>query len=267
MKTRHCMYEELLDARLVELKHNVNLIKQRMDRYPHDHLRVIKVNGKSYYCLTDENTRKSRYLRKENISIAKQISQRDYDYNYLKIAEKEIKDIERLLAKSYPLQMESCYSDANKGRKILIDPFTMSEQDYIQNWLERPYKTKGFQDTDTTGFYTEKGERVRSKSEILIANMLLSMNIPYKYECPIQLGQTIIYPDFTILDVKRKQEKYLEHFGMMGDMEYVSSMMLKLSTYERNGIFLGDRLICTFESIKKPLNSSILKEKLEKLVY
>ena len=55
-------------------------------------------------------------------------------------------------------------------------------------------------------------------------------------------------PDFTILDVKGRTEKYLEHFGMMGDIDYVNNMVLKISSYEQNNIFLGDRLICTFES-------------------
>ena len=35
---------------------------------------------------------------------------------------------------------------------------------------------------------------------------------------------------------------------MMGDIDYVNTMVFKISTYEQNDIFLGDRLICTFES-------------------
>ena len=73
-------------------------------------------------------------------------------------------------------------------------------------------------------------------------------------------------PDFTILDVKGRRERYLEHFGMMGDLDYVNNMMLKISTYEKNNIFIGDKLICTFESAKRPLNISTLKNKLSMLL-
>ena len=119
---------------------------------------------------------------------------------------------------------------------------------------------------DTPVIMTERGERVRSKSEKIMADYFYRKNIPYKYECPLKLNDLIIYPDFTILDVKRRQEKYLEHFGMMGDLDYVSNMMLKIATYEQNNIFIGDRLICTFESIRRPLSVSVLRNKLNILI-
>jgi len=142
----------------------------------------------------------------------------------------------------------------------------MSDEDYIKQWLAISYESKSFTENDATEYYTDNGERVRSKSEILIANILKSLDIPYKYECPIKLGKITMYPDFTILDVKERREKYLEHFGMMGDIDYVNNMMLKIATYEQNNIFIGDRLICTFESAKRPLNISALKNKLNMLL-
>ena len=130
----------------------------------------------------------------------------------------------------------------------------------------KPTVNNRFTENDTTEYYTDKGERVRSKSEIIIANMLKTLNIPYKYECPLKIGDILLYPDFTILDVKGRRERYLEHFGMMGDLDYVNNMMLKISTYEKNNIFIGDKLICTFESAKRPLNISTLKNKLSMLL-
>lgn len=38
---------------------------------------------------------------------------------------------------------------------------------------------------------TDKGERVKSKSELTIANALYRSKIPYKYECPIILHNGI----------------------------------------------------------------------------
>lgn len=200
------------------------------------------------------------------VEKAQLLAQRDYDFNYLKIAKEEIKAIEKYLSYDYQAKLEACYSDSHEARKVLINPFEITDEDFVKSWINIPYIPKGFNDNDSTDYYTEKSERVRSKSEVIIANTLNLLNIPYKYECPLQLDQTTIYPDFTILNVNKRKVIYLEHFGLMGDPDYVSNMMLKISTYERNGIFVGDTLICTFESSRKPLSNGILKRKLEQLV-
>lgn len=52
---------------------------------------------------------------------------------------------------------------------------------------------------------------------------------------------------------------------MMDDMNYVSSLVYKLNTYEKNGIYLGVNLFLTYETSKKPLNARALDEMLKKL--
>lgn len=256
----------MLKTRLFELNTNVKAIKMRLNKYPKGMLKVRKNNTGFSYCIKDTDTKKVAYVRKENIKQAQIIAQRDYEQSYLKIAEKEISDIERMLAKNYSNKTKICYSGINEGRKKLVQPFEMSDDDYIKQWLVIPYEAKTFKENDVTEYYTDNGERVRSKSEIIIANTLKSLKIPYKYECPLKIGNTIVYPDFTILDVKVREEKYLEHFGMMGDLDYVNNMMLKITTYEQNNIIFGDKLICTFESANRPLNISTLKNKLRTLL-
>ena len=108
---------------------------------------------------------------------------------------------------------------------------------------------------DTPEYYTDRGEQVRSKSEILIANMLNQRGIPYRYECAIYLdNNTKFFPDFTILNVRKRKVIYHEHFGMMNDPDYCESVVYKLASYNRNGYFLGDDLTCTWESEKHPFN-------------
>lgn len=46
------------------------------------------------------------------------------------------------------------------------------------------YKGKELND-DTMEIYTQKGERVRSKSEKILADYFYYNNISYKYECPL----------------------------------------------------------------------------------
>ena len=113
---------------------------------------------------------------------------------------------------------------------------------------------------------TERGELVRSKSEKIIADKLYMMGIPYRYEYPLMLDDGItVYPDFTILKMPERKEVYLEHFGMMDDEEYVNKMLFKISTYERNGIFIGVNLFVTYETSKRPINTKALNNQLKEL--
>ena len=75
------------------------------------------------------------------------------------------------------------------------------------------------------------------------------------------MGQ--IYPDFTVLNVKKRKEYYWEHFGMMDDPSYAEKVLQKLSTYEQNGIFPGEQLIITFETRKNPLNQKQISNLIE----
>ena len=109
-----------------------------------------------------------------------------------------------------------------------------------------------------------KDERVRSKSELIFADMLSKGGVPYRYEYPMYLrGMGKIYPDFTVLNVKKRKEMFWEHFGMMDDPTYVESAIKKIATYEQNGIFPGENLIMTFETRKNSINQRLVKGLIE----
>ena len=59
------------------------------------------------------------------------------------------------------------------------------------------------------------GKMLRSKSEAMIEQALLYANIPYRYECKLELDNKILYPDFTMLHPEMKEKYYWEHMGMM----------------------------------------------------
>ena len=94
-------------------------------------------------------------------------------------------------------------------------------------------------------YTTADGNRVRSKSEVIICNLLASAGITYKYEEPLLYGDgKRISPDFTIY-LPDGTIRYWEHLGMLGNEEYDARWTDKLQIYER--YFLG-QLIKTYES-------------------
>ena len=115
-------------------------------------------------------------------------------------------------------------------------------------WEKVAYQGKPFKE-DSSEIYSERGERVRSKSEKMIADKLLMMGIPYRYEYPLKLnGFGTVYPDFTILDVSTNEIIYWEHFGRMDDLDYANKTIRKINQYARNGYSIGDKLLVTFET-------------------
>lgn len=103
---------------------------------------------------------------------------------------------------------------------------------------------------------TESGIWVRSKSEVIIANILFRSGIPFEYE------EKLFYsskkwkePDFTI--VYNNKTWYWEHLGLLGDEKYDNDWAEKKVIYEKMGII--SQLITTKESA---VLSNIVNEKI-----
>lgn len=220
----------------------------------------IAVSNKrvKYYLRTDKADKTGEYISKAQTSKIKQYVQKSYDEKVLKHIDQEISVLERFLKSSGDIadriRMEySKYPDEVKG---YIDPIDMTDEDYIRLWESIPYEAKEISDYVTV-YETKRGERVRSKSELNIANALAAKGIPYKYECPLILKNgTKIHPDFTVLNVKERRQIYWEHRGMMDDKDYATRSVLRIKTYMKNGIFIGHDLIITEETSANPLGTN-----------
>lgn len=107
---------------------------------------------------------------------------------------------------------------------------------------------------------TFSGMKVRSKSEEIIANILFTNHIPFRYEAPLTLNGSTMYPDFTIKNPKNNSYTYWEHLGLMDKKEYKDHAMEKISTYCDHNIIPDVNLILTYETQKHPLDSSWVQQ-------
>ncbi len=206
-----------------------------------------------------------RYMRKKEIKLAKAIAQRDYDRQVIKLGEERIRAIELFLKKYKRTDLRNMYEKVNPLRRELIEASILSDEEYARRWEKVEYVGKEFTENEKE-IITEKGERVRSKSEKIIADKLGKLGIPYRYEYPLFLDKNIkIYPDFTILKMPERKEIYLEHFGLMDSPEYVDTVLYKLNTYQHNGIYPGIQLFFTYETGKIPLDTRMLDKMLKEL--
>lgn len=91
---------------------------------------------------------------------------------------------------------------------------------------------------------TLKGDMVRSKSEVIIANLLYDNNIDYEYEKKLFYDNNKwIEPDFTI-KLGENNEIYWEHLGMLGLETYDERWSEKLNIYNS---YFKNKLIVTYE--------------------
>ena len=253
---------ELLLKEQFRLEEIMKDTKNRLEKAPKGRLRLSKSHDhvQYYWCVDDKKT--GDYIPKDNKPLVKQLAQKSYDEKILQLAEKRYSQIMKLVKDYTDDELESIYLNEHPERRKLIEPVEPTWEQRINEWITKEYAGKEFQE-DTPVILTEKGERVRSKSEKIMADYFYRNGIEYKYECPLYLkGMGIVYPDFTFLSKKTGREVYWEHNGKCDDISYVRNMVRKINAYENNGIFQGERLILTYETEQTILNTG----KIEQLV-
>ena len=254
-----------LKEQLMEEEKRLAAIEQKVEEelghMPNGKLRLSNSRGyiKYYHC-TDKSQKRGKYIQVGDKNLVKQLSQKEYDEKIIAIARKRRKQIQRIIKDYNDDEIERVFLKQHPERQRLIIPVEPTWDQMMTEWMREQYTGKGFEE-GTTVILSERGERVRSKSEKIIADFLFNNNIPYKYERHLKLkGAGIIFPDFTILSPKTRKEVLWEHFGLMDDPQYAQNAIRKINCYEENEILIGESLITTFETTKTVLNTKILHQ-------
>ena len=256
-----------IERRISELQKMIRKAERDLADLPEGSLRVSNCReGVKYYHRLDGRENSGRYIRKKDIGLAEKLAQKDYLQKALHSAESEkelLKKVQFELQKQdMDIKVEGVYHNLSVHRQLLVCPIALTDEEFVKRWQEQEYDRKPFSD-DYPEYYTNRGERVRSKSEIIIANLLDKLGIPYHYEKPVELdGYGTIYPDFTILRTDDRKELFLEHLGMMDDPEYCRHALERVALYEKNGFFIGDTLLFSYETSLQPLNVRLLEKML-----
>lgn len=203
-----------------------------------------------------------KYLNKKDIEdnrdLILALANKPYLVNLEKLLIKRLKQFNKILEDYSDSELDDLYEKIPNSRKLYIVPLRSTYGQKLENWKKSEFIGKPFS-KGTLEIYTKKDERVRSKSEKIIADMLYDKNIEYKYECPLILEENRqIYPDFTFFNPNGDGEIYWEHFGMMDNEEYANNAIKKIDLYAKSGIYLGQNLIVTFESSKKSIDTKIV---------
>lgn len=292
----------LLRERIAELSNVEAVLSKRLSRAPAGVLNVSPHRGGfQYFRVTAKTGRKGEYIPEEKMSFASAIAQRDYDAKMRAELQKLRGVLEKCVAKYDVSVAENLYALLHPARRSLVTPLVYPDEDFVARWSAVKYAGREF-DADGPVLMTARGERVRSKSEIIIADALFRRGIPYRYEFPHELlhagacdvdvargvgevragrcdaggsrgglrargrKSVVVYPDFTCLNVRTRKEFVWEHFGMIDVPEYCQNMASKMEMYLMNGFCLGKNFVMTTETHDRPLNSMMVEKILEQLV-
>lgn len=253
-----------LTLRNEQLKRLSEYLKSKLSDAPAENLAVGSSHGKPRYYSRNAKSRKLVYLSKEKTAELKALQQKEYNSNLLKTALNGQKAIEKALKTLDKCKdPEQIFLETEKERTTLIEPFGRIE-DGKGSWMLGKVPRKYI--SPDSPYVTNAGERVRSKSELIIANKLFDKGIKYQYEMNTSLDGEIAgnNPDFTVLNGRTGMVYIWEHFGMIDKPEYAKDTVVKLDNYRKYGYLPGKNLIITFESSVTPLSTeaidSVIKE-------
>ena len=260
----------ILKERKRELEQVVHILKQtetenpNMDPVSDVLLRISQKKAGTRYYIKAKMEKKWSYIRKEDMDRVYSIAQKSYNQKAIDEILSELEAISTCLKEYQPDKICEITESMHPSRKQLICPIFLSLEDYIERWIKEEYDKKEISET-VPEYYSENGVRVRSKSEIIIANKLEKFEIPYRYEFPIYFKSGIcVHPDFYCLNCRTRKEIVWEHFGMMDNVEYTNNAIHKIDEYEKNGFWQGINFITTFESGAKPINVNLVEQIIER---
>ena len=257
------------------LKTQINLfttmrerVLQALSQAPRGKLRIsCSRNRVQYYHRKEASDITGTYLSGEDAALIRSLAQKDYDEKALKLIDLTISAYEKCLAVLPEKSLQDICAKMPPHRRKLIEPLVESDEEYARRWQQETYEHKEISE-DTPVFITNRNEKVRSKSEMLIANDLDYQEAQYHYEKPLMLeGFGLVHPDFTVLNVRRRREYVWEHFGSMDKPDYVERNMKKLNAYFLNGYIPGVNFIMTLETKDAPLDMRIVREFIRRFIF
>ena len=263
---------KLAKEEVPQLENGIKKIDAFLNHAPEGCLKWQNRNGKTYYYhqFMKDNKWVRRYIKKGELSLAKTLAQKHYYLSIRPILKKMLDETKHFMEKCPSNELEEIYENLSVERKSLVTPIQLSVKEKVKQWQAEVYE-KNQMYPENLRYETEKGDVVRSKSEVIIANILYHnrKDILYKYERPLEVTengrQKTIYPDFTILNRHTGRITYWEHAGRMDDPYYANEFVKKMNTYMANDLLIGRDVVVSVETQNTPLDIKVVVRLIEQI--
>lgn len=254
------IYEKIFKEKL-RLEKQIQDLQSQIDNLPAGKLICASNRKWQKWYVSDGGV--STYIPKKDRDTAEKLAFKKYLLQQLENTVHELQAIQLYLQKHDTMAEQKELSIVTAPElKDLLQPYFCPLADELQQWQNEPYN-KNENHPEHLIHKTYSGSYVRSKSEALIDMFLFKNKIPFRYECPLELDNIILYPDFTIRHPKTGELFYWEHFGLMNQPAYQKNACSKLRLYISNGIIPNIQLITTYETVDKPLDAETVEKMVE----
>jgi len=197
----------------------------------------------------------SKYLKKDDLDVMTGIKRKRFIEKSIPKLRKDLKILEQLSEKYYPYDPSEILNNLSGiYTNIPITEFNREKNKASLEWMDLKEVPNDFF-AENLRHITTSGRIVRSKSEAIIANLLDSNHISYKYEVEIDIENKKCFPDFAIFRKSDNKIIYWEHFGLMSNEDYANAMLHKIDDYHSAGIILWDNLIMTADSLEGSIDA------------
>ena len=228
----------------------LQLIDKELTQLPEGYMTRTSSHGKTvfYQILKDSEGKRFRRMIKEECSVGSFLRK-----EHLK-AERALLLREKAVLEETLRQLpKEGFEDVTRG---LIRKHPWLSADWIKAaerptaWDDSGWASESYEAFDgwpeEKNHFTSWGLKLRSKSEVLIAEALRKHGIPFRYEQVLQIGYATYAPDFTILRPDGSIV-YWEHAGMMRQEKYYRNHLRRMDAYHSVGIDPWNNLIVTYD--------------------
>lgn len=210
-------------------------------------------NGNGYYWVKWKGATEFKYLGTQDDPVVAKILAAKYHQAAIKAINKNTKLVKDFLENYHEIDYESINALLPKVYQNSKVVQSIAPNEKARRWKEQMEAYKATFEPyhpEELVVPTADGSYVRSKSEGLIYNLLLSLGITFVYELPIKTNIRTFYPDFTILsEIDYKSVIIIEHQGKMNDLYYREKHNQRFYDYLRCGYTQGVNIFFTYDFI------------------
>lgn len=248
------------------------LAKLKSKNVPRYDTILIRSGSGSFYC-RKRGQKKKVFVPRSNTKLLLALGNARFCLQKIKILENNIAALEKALLKINEYDDLPVLDSIPKVYAEALQVARKSERrDGAVTQSENPYKR------EELTIVVSNGLLVRTREELIIAELLLSLGIRFWYEKALTLQETVTmsdgtvishevtkYPDFTI-QFADGTLFYWEHCGRLDLGTYRENLMKKLELYTANGIFAPARLLITTSGKGEAINMPAMKELVMKMI-
>ena len=253
--------KEKIEKVLAELEDRLKLANIELKMCPEGTLSFVKRDGRgTFFQIINSGGKRLRKSINKAPDFIRGLARKEYLIKETKLLEKNIKALRDVMKSLVEPSPENVLRSISRHLQGIPEEYFFPEENK-DSWASQPYEMSNYKPEEKK-HTTSRGLKVRSKSEVLIAEMLYVFNIQFRYEQVIRINGIVLVPDFTI-KLPDGRIFYWEHCGLMSSKEYREHQKWKMEIYEKGDIVPWKNLIVTYDDEEGNINVGIIESEIK----